>query len=107
MNPPSVYELTSPSTHSTSSTIARVQSITTSLSNLEPGIARSSGGDQIEERRGCVAERTGLRVQEADLPLDVQLLHRHLAEDAGLDVLAHAHARQERDALAVLDQPSD
>src|ERR1051325_9648282 len=104
MNPPSVYALTRPSTHSTSSTIARVQSIADlPHPNLEPATARSSGGDQIEERRRGVAERPCFRVQQADLPLDVPLLRRHLAHDAGLDVVAHAHARQERDALAVLD----
>ena len=46
-------------------------------------------------------------VQQAHLALDVQLLDRHLADRAGLDVLAHAHARQEGDALVVLHQAAD
>ena len=109
MKPPSVYELTRPSTHSTSMITAIVQSMQVTSPWREPGArpGRSSRRDELEEGLGGVAERARLGVEQAHLALDVQLLDGHLAQRAALDVLAHAHARQEGDALVALHQAAD
>src|SRR3954469_984725 len=60
--------------------------------NLDSGDARSSGGDEVEERFRGMAERARLRIEEADLALDVQLLDVHFADGARLDILTDAHA---------------
>jgi hypothetical protein len=59
------------------------------------------------KRLARVAQRPARGIDQADLPLHVQLLDLHLAQKLLLDLLLHAHARQEGHALIVLHHLAD
>src|ERR1039458_5549014 len=58
-------------------------------------------------RNTAMAQGAAGGVEEANFPLDVDLLHAHLAEHALLDFLLDTHERQESHAGVVLHQLAD
>src|ERR1017187_3920747 len=70
-------------------------------------IGRPTGAEEFEEGAGGVAQGAAGGVEEADLPLDVQLLDAHFAEQALLDFLFDTHARQEGYAGVVLHRSEE